>query len=45
MTPNEKTQRTSVQRVIEARKQKEKEFFDLAERFRSSNDSEEVKQL
>jgi len=30
---------------LEARKQKEKAFFDLAERFRASNDSEEVKQL
>jgi hypothetical protein len=30
---------------LEARKQKEKEFFELAERFRSSGDSEEVKQL
>jgi len=30
---------------LEARKQKEKEFFELAERFRSSNDSEEVRQL
>lgn len=30
---------------LEARKQKEKEFFELAERFRSSHDSEEVKQL
>ena len=30
---------------LEARKQKEKEFFELAERFRRSHDSEEVKQL
>jgi hypothetical protein len=30
---------------LEASKQKEKEFFELAERFRSSHDSEEVKQL
>ncbi len=30
---------------LEARKQKEKAFFELAERFRGSNDSEEVKQL
>jgi hypothetical protein len=30
---------------LEARKQKEKAFFELAERFRGSNDSEEVKLL
>ena len=30
---------------IEARKQKEKAFFELAERFRSANDPEEAKQL
>lgn len=30
---------------LEARKQKEKTFFELAERFRGSHDSEEVKQL
>jgi hypothetical protein len=30
---------------LEARKQKEKAFFDLAERFRDSKDPEEVKQL
>jgi hypothetical protein len=30
---------------LEARKQKEKAFFELAERFRSSNDPTEVKQL
>lgn len=30
---------------LEARKQKEKEFFALAERFRDSKDPEEVKQL
>ena len=30
---------------LEARKQKEKTFFELAERFRDSKDPEEVKQL
>jgi hypothetical protein len=30
---------------LEARKQKEKAFFELAERFRDSKDPEEVKQL
>jgi hypothetical protein len=30
---------------IEASKQKEKAFFELAERFRASKDSEEAKQL
>jgi hypothetical protein len=30
---------------LEARKQKEQAFFELAERFRSSNDPAEVKQL
>ena len=30
---------------IEARKQKEKAFFELAERFRSATDSGEAKQL
>lgn len=30
---------------LEARKQKEKAFFDLAKRFRDSHDSEEVKKL
>jgi len=30
---------------IEARKQKEKAFFELAERFRSADDPEEAKQL
>jgi hypothetical protein len=30
---------------IEARKQREKAFFELAERFRSANDPEEAKQL
>jgi hypothetical protein len=30
---------------IEARERKEKEFFDLAERFRASDDPEQVKRL
>jgi hypothetical protein len=30
---------------LEARKQKEKAFFELAERFRGSHDAEQVKQL
>jgi hypothetical protein len=30
---------------LEARKQKEKAFFDLAQRFREADNSEEVKQL
>jgi len=30
---------------LEARKQKEKAFFELAERFRNTKDPEEVKQL
>jgi hypothetical protein len=30
---------------LEARKQKEKAFFELAERFRASDNPEEVKQL
>jgi hypothetical protein len=30
---------------LEARKQKEKAFFELAERFRHTNDAAEVKQL
>lgn len=30
---------------IEARKQKEKAFFELAERFRSASDPDEAKQL
>jgi hypothetical protein len=30
---------------LEARKQKERAFFELAERFRDSKDPEEVKQL
>jgi hypothetical protein len=48
-----KAQRLSDNRVlvelielgIEARKQKEKAFFDKAERFRSANDPDEAKQL
>jgi hypothetical protein len=48
-----KTQRLSDNRVlvelielgIEARKQKEKAFFELAERFRAARDPEEAKQL
>jgi len=48
-----KSQRLSDNRVlvelielgIEARKQKEKAFFDLAERFRSASDPEEARQL
>ncbi len=48
-----KTQRLSDNRVlvelielgIEARKQKEKAFFDLAERFRAASDPEQAKQL
>ncbi len=48
-----KSQRSSDNRVlvelielgIEARKQKEKPFFDLAERFRSASNPEEAKQL
>lgn len=30
---------------LEARKEKEKAFFDLAERFRSAEDPEQIKQL
>jgi hypothetical protein len=48
-----KTRRQSGNRVLvelvelglEARKQKEREFFDLAERFRASSDPEEVQRL
>ena len=48
-----KSQRLSENRVlvelvelgIEARKQKEKAFFELAERYRAANDPEEAKQL
>lgn len=34
-----------VEMGLEARKQKEKAFFELAERFRESDDPEQVKQL
>jgi hypothetical protein len=34
-----------VEMGLEARKQKEKDFFELAERFRGSDDPEEVKKL
>jgi predicted DNA-binding protein len=34
-----------IEEGIEARKRKEKEFFDLAERFRESKDPDEVKRL
>jgi hypothetical protein len=34
-----------IEQGIEARKQKEKAFFQLAERFRSADDPEQVKQL
>jgi hypothetical protein len=34
-----------IERGIEAQQQKEKAFFDLAERFRTANDPEQVKQL
>jgi hypothetical protein len=48
-----KSQRLSDNRVlvelielgIEARKQKEKEFFELAERFRATSDPEQAKKL
>jgi hypothetical protein len=48
-----KTRRLSANRMlleliengIEAEKQKQQEFFDLAERFRSATDPEEVKRL
>ena len=48
-----RTQRLSDNRVlvelielgIEARKQKEKAFFELAERFRAASDPEQAKQL
>ena len=48
-----KSERSSDNRVlvelielgIEARKQKEKAFFELAERFRSASDPDEAKQL
>lgn len=34
-----------IENGIEAQKRKEKEFFELAERFRSATDKEEVKRL
>ncbi|MFZ0951210.1 MAG: hypothetical protein WAN17_03025 [Candidatus Sulfotelmatobacter sp.] len=34
-----------IEQGIEARQQKEKEFFQLAERFRAADDPEQVKQL
>ncbi|HZQ67565.1 MAG TPA: hypothetical protein VFA68_03510 [Terriglobales bacterium] len=34
-----------IEEGIEARKQKEQAFFELAERFRAAKDPEEVKQL
>jgi hypothetical protein len=34
-----------IEEGMEARKQKEKAFFDLAQRFRQSKDPEEVKRL
>ena len=34
-----------IENGIEAEKQKQQEFFDLAERFRKANDPEEVKRL
>jgi len=34
-----------IEQGIEASRQKEKAFFELAERFRTANDSEQVKQL
>jgi len=34
-----------IEQGIEARRQKEKAFFELAERFRASKDSAEIKQL
>ena len=48
-----KTRRLSANRMlveliesgIEADKQKQRDFFDLAERFRSANDPREVKRL
>ena len=45
MTAKEKTRRSRVQHVVEARKRKEKDFFDLAKRFRDSNDPAKMKQL
>jgi hypothetical protein len=48
-----KTRRVSANRMLveliengmEAEKRKQREFFDLAERFRSASDPQEVKQL
>ncbi len=34
-----------IEEGIEARQRREKEFFELAQRFRSSQDTDEVKQL
>lgn len=34
-----------IENGIEAEKRKQQEFFDLAERFRSASDPEEVKRL
>ena len=34
-----------IEQGIEARRQKEKTFFQLAERFRAANDPDQVKQL
>jgi len=34
-----------IEQGLESRQQKEREFFDLAERFRSANDPEQVKRL
>lgn len=34
-----------IEEGIEARQRKEKEFFELAERFRSSQDADEAKRL
>jgi predicted DNA-binding ribbon-helix-helix protein len=34
-----------IEQGIEASRQKEKDFFELAERFRTASDSEQVKQL
>ena len=34
-----------IEQGIEARRQKEKAFFQLAERFRTANDPDQVKQL
>jgi len=34
-----------IEQGLETRQRKEQEFFDLAERFRSANDPEQVKRL